>query len=306
MTAALSVNTDEQFMIPPKAIEMIERLPDGELELTGDDKIIHLKAKGVNGKYVTTAVADFPEIPVITGPTQSIKLDGDELQGKISAVVPAILDNPPREVMGGALFDADGNKLNIVSSDGVRLMHATMDYSGEFDMVVPKNALQKLLSVGLSGNVEVTYTANKALFKTDEYTLFTRLLEGDFVDYKAVKPAEKVITEIDRKSIISSLSRAVLCIDDKTPLPIEANFTDLQVNLKIHSPLLEYAETLPLERPVTEPVRIGMNTRFFLETLKAFGEDDVNISLGGSTAPMVLVGDGLKAVLMPVILKEAQ
>lgn len=306
MTATLSTETNESFMIPPKAIEMIERLPDGELEITGTDKMISLKAAGVKGKYVTTSVADFPEIPMVDGNLQSVTLNGDELQSKLSAVIPAVPDTSTRPVMMGVLLDADGKKLNIVACDGVRLMHAIMDYSGEFNVVVPKAAMQKLLSIGLSGDIEITYTANKALFKTDDFTMFTRLLEGDFLDYNAATPSNKIITEVDRKTIVNSLSRAVLCIDDKALLPIEANFMESEVSLKMHSPLLEYAETLSLEQPVSELVRIGVDTRRFLEVLKAFDDDNVQISLGGSCSPMVLTGDGLSAMLMPVKLKEAK
>jgi len=306
ITAPLSTDTQEQFIIPTKAIEMIEKLPDGELEITADDEVILLKVGGVKSKYITTPVSDFPEVPTIDETTKSISLDGVELQNHISAVMYAVPDSAPKAIMNGVLLESSGGILNIVACDGARISHSKMEYPGEFQMVVPKASMQKLLSIGLSGDVEIIYSANKVIFKTNEFSMFTRLLEGEFLDYKSATPKNTIVTEIDRKTIVNSLSRAVLCVDDRSPLPIEAHFSGSEVSLKINSPLSEYSETIQLENPISKPVRIGLNTRFFLECLKSFDAGDIRLTLESETSPITISEGDLFTILLPVRLKEAQ
>lgn len=305
LTAMLGTNTDEQFIIPPKAIEMIEKFPNGEIEIAGDDKTIMLKADGPKSKYVTFSVADYPEIYAVKN-TKSVSLDGDKLQDCIVHVLYSVPDSSLNPVQTGMLLEATSGALHIVACDGVRLAHSWMPYDGEFNLVVPKASMQKLLSIGLSGPVEITYASNKAVFKSAEYTMFTRLLEGEFVDYNAAVPNNTNIVEIDRKSLINSLGRAALCIDGNNMVPIAMSFEGSELRMKADSPIMEYSDTLLLENSIKEPVTLGINAKYLLDALKSFDGDIVKIALGGASMPLVISEVDTIAMIMPAILKGEQ
>ena len=307
LTATLSTDTDEEFIIPPKAIEMIEKFPSGEIEIVGNDKDISLKCNGTKSRYVTTAVRDYPETFSLPPQTQTATIDGTLLRDYAESVLYAVPDNCMREIQTGVLLDADGEKLHMVACDGARIAHSWMEYGGKINLVIPKASFQKLLSVGMTGPVTISYTSNKAVFSSEEYALFTRLLEGDFIDYKTVQPTNDNVAEIDRKALIESLARAVLCIDGSNMVPIVMDFNGNSLSMRANSPIMAYSDELNLESPVKAPVTLGINAKFLQDALKSLDGDVVKIAIGGATKPLFITEGDTLAMVMPVHLKgEAQ
>lgn len=305
MTATLDGSQGDEFILPPKAIEMIEKLPDGWVEITAKNDTVTLKAEGTRSRYQTIPAQEFPEIGKITsGEPHHASIDDAELQDRISSVLYAVSDNPAKPIATGAQMKAEGGKLHIAGCDGYRIAHSEMNYEGDLDIVVPKATLQKIISLDLDGPVEITYTSNRAAFSAKEFTVFTRLLEGEFVDYRHMIPEGKFKVEIDRRELIESLNRAAICIAREKAMPLRMEFSGSSLNMEINSPTMEYADTVQLENEIAEPLVIGANTYFLLDALKSFSDDNVSMALSEATRPIVITADDMTAVVMPVRLQE--
>ena len=305
MTATLSGAESDEFILPPKAIEMIEKLPDGWVEITAKNDTVTLKTEGTRSRYQTIPAQEFPEIGEITSrESHHASIDGSELQDRISSVLYAVSDNSTRPIATGAQMRTESGKLHIAGCDGYRLAHSEMEYDGSLDIVVPKATLQKIISLNLDGPIEITYTSNRAAFSAKEFTVFTRLLEGEFVDYKRMIPEEKFKVEVDRRALIDSLNRAAICIAREKAMPLRMEFSGNSLNLEINSPTMEYADTVQLESDAAEPLVMGVNTYYLLDALKSFSDDNASIALNSATQPIVITADDMTAVVMPVRLQE--
>lgn len=153
MTATLSTNTDESFVIPKNAIELIEKLPAGTLDITEKDENITIKSTNGRSRFKTfpANTLDF-EVPEVEN-NLLFEIDSEKLLNAIKSVLYAVPVNPVKPVMGGVKVESNGTHLNIVACDGYRVAWNKIEYSGNLNVVIPRKTIEKLLSLNLSGNI---------------------------------------------------------------------------------------------------------------------------------------------------------
>ena len=91
----------------------------------------------------------------------------------------------------GSKFEIKNNELNVISADGIRIAIRKESLLHEdFDFVVPAKTLSELLRLLSDDESKIKQTAsvdrNQGIFSIDKYTVFSRLLEGDFFDYTKI------------------------------------------------------------------------------------------------------------------------
>ena len=103
----------------------------------------------------------------------------------IGHVIYAAADSSSATQMMGVYFEGGENKIKLVALDGhvVAVDSIPTDGTADMKLIVPKTVAKKLVSMGIIDDVAVTYTKNRAVFKSKEYTIYTRLIEGKYFDY---------------------------------------------------------------------------------------------------------------------------
>ena len=170
----------ESFIIPERAFDLINNLPDGEMEISAAaGNIITIKADKIKNKYQTLDPAQFPATASQEeGSELTIKADTLlESIKRVSYAVPAQGNNP---VMSSMCLQASGGQLNFVGLDGHVLAWDKVEYSGEFELLIPKNTVDKLKSLGMSGDVQIRHSKTGAVFITEDFEVYTRLIEGEY------------------------------------------------------------------------------------------------------------------------------
>lgn len=94
---------------------------------------------------------------------------------RVSYAVPAQNTNT---VMTAMCLQATGGHLNFAGLDGHVLAWDKIDYDGEFELLIPKNTVDKMKSLGLSGEVQIRHNKTGAVFITEDFEIYTRLIEG--------------------------------------------------------------------------------------------------------------------------------
>jgi len=300
LTAALAAEEESPFVLPTRAIELIENLPDGPIEITPRDHQITIKADKIKNSFQSIDPSIYPEWsekPETDG--QAVTLEGKDLHEALNSILYACAPNTEtKRTMTGVSMACEGDGLNLVACDGYRLAWHTIPYESPINMIVPKEAIQKLLQMDLSGQVEVICN-NTATFKLEGYTLMTRLIEGPYLDYKKHFPQYDRSIIVNRRALIASVSRAEICADEehaKVVLSIEGS----TIIVKSQSPVGAYTEELPTENPIAEPIKIAFNSRYLLDCLKSYQCENLEVALGSSLQPMVTDDGHLKSMVLPV------
>ena len=290
----------ESFIIPERAFDLINNLPDGEMEISAAaGNIITIKADKIKNKYQTLDPAQFP--------TTASQDEGSELRIKaemllesmkrVSYAVPAQNTNT---VMTAMCLQAAGGQLNFAGLDGHVLAWDKIDYDGEFELLIPKNTVDKMKSLGLSGEVQIRHNKTGAVFITEDFEIYTRLIEGEYFKYQTLFKELPLHTVVSRIAILDAMTRAKMCTEERCPVKFEMDGSALSLSIKDNT--TDYHETIELQEDIAETLTIGFDARLVLETLKAFDCENVGLSFGGPKMPMIVEAEDsdFKTIVLPV------
>ena len=290
----------ESFIIPERAFDLINNLPDGEMEISAAaGNIITIKADKIKNKYQTLDPAQFP--------TTASQDEGSELRIKaemllesmkrVSYAVPAQNTNT---VMTAMCLQAAGGQLNFVGLDGHVLAWDKIGYDGEFELLIPKNTVDKMKSLGLSGEVQIRHNKTGAVFITEDFEIYTRLIEGEYFKYQTLFKELPLHTVVSRIALLDAMTRAKMCTEERCPVRFEMDGGALSLSIKDNT--TDYHETVELQEDIAEALMIGFDARLVLETLKAFDCENVGLSFGGPKMPMIVEAEDsdFKTIVLPV------
>ncbi|MGN0666231.1 MAG: DNA polymerase III subunit beta [Huintestinicola sp.] len=292
--------------------EIIRKMPSEEVTIEIDEKL-KTTIKGENAEYNILALSadDYPSIPDYDK-SDSFSISQAILKNMISQTIFAVSVSDNKPILTGELFDISDKIFNLVAIDGFRLAVRTEKISSDdhHKFVVKAKALAevaKLLKDDDEKKVSMYITKKHVVFEINGYFVFSRLLEGEFHNYKGSIPANHS-TEIvlNTKDLIASLERCLLLVVEQTKAPVKCIFEDGQVKISCSSSLGKLSDVFPVEIS-GQRVEIGFNCRFLLDALKASESDKVKLLLNGGLSPMKIVpieGDDYTFLVLPVRLKS--
>ena len=305
-------------MEPGKAVlsaklfsDIVRRTPAETVTVSVDEKNMATLESGYSRfSIIGIPAEEFPELPKLSDSTQ-ISLPGALLKSMIRQTLFAIAESDAKPIHQGSLFSLENGILDVVSVDGYRLAvrREPVDFSEDLSFVVPGKTLSELLKLIKDSEEPVVISAGRRhiLFKIDNYTVISSLLEGEFLNYKAAIPPESQ-TEVVLKTreAIDSVERVSLLITDRLKSPIRCLFDNNEVKLNCTTSMGRASDQLDVEM-TGQSVEIGFNNRYLLEALRNTECDEVKVQLGGPLSPMKVVpkeGDSFLFLVLPVRLKS--
>ena len=305
-------------MEPGKAVlsaklfsDIVRRTPAETVTVSVDEKNMATLESGYSRfSIIGIPAEEFPELPKLSDSTQ-ISLPGALLKSMIRQTLFAIAESDAKPIHQGSLFSLENGILDVVSVDGYRLAvrREPVDFSEDLSFVVPGKTLSELLKLIKDSEepVEISAGRRHILFKIDNYTVISSLLEGEFLNYKAAIPPESQ-TEVVLKTreAIDSVERVSLLITDRLKSPIRCLFDNNEVKLNCTTSMGRASDQLDVEM-TGQSVEIGFNNRYLLEALRNTECDEVKVQLGGPLSPMKVgpkEGDSFLFLVLPVRLKS--
>lgn len=291
--------------------DIVRRTPAETVTVSVDEKNMATLESGYSRfSIIGIPAEEFPELPKLSDSTQ-ISLPGALLKSMIRQTLFAIAESDAKPIHQGSLFSLENGILDVVSVDGYRLAvrREPVDFSEDLSFVVPGKTLSELLKLIKDNEepVEISAGRRHILFKIDNYTVISSLLEGEFLNYKAAIPPESQ-TEVVLKTreAIDSVERVSLLITDRLKSPIRCLFDNNEVKLNCTTSMGRASDQLDVEM-TGQSVEIGFNNRYLLEALRNTECDEVKVQLGGPLSPMKVVpkeGDSFLFLVLPVRLKS--
>ena len=210
--------------------DIIRKLPENsEIEvISNDGKLLNLRSGNSRFSLGCLPKEDFPIIEV-EDIGNKINIDSQSLLKLLDKTKFAISNEETRYFLNGLYFSIikknESNFITIVGTDGHRL--AKMDYINNDlkedipGVIIPKktiNELSKLLSDYL-GDIEININTNKILFFIDNSVLISKLIDGNFPDYKRVIPNDNLnILHVNRSDFSSAVDRVSTIANEKSPV----------------------------------------------------------------------------------------
>ncbi len=278
--------------------EIIRRLPDGDVTIDVNDQ--NYVARISCGASVINIQGfdgvEYPEPPEVEE-TFRFELSQNVLRRMIKKTSPFIATTETkRPVLNGALFHIrDKNVLKMVATDGRRMAVGTTYLQKELEttkFVVPGLTLRELLKLMKEDetDVEIIVSKRRAIFDFGYYRLYTRLLEGEYLNYDPILNSDSTtIINVNNRIFTNSLERALLIINDddqnakrnKAPVRLSIDMQRIDINCitargQVHD---------EVDAGITgDPIMIGFNCRYLMDAISACDDEFIKMELSTPTA----------------------
>ena len=197
----------------------------------------------------------------------------------------------------------------MVATDSYRLSvkETKLDaaLAGNFEANVPARALQELTRIVQHESAEtlsVSVRANQVVFAAGGVVLSSRLIDGQFPNYRQLLPDTYEHELRLAGGEISEVVRRISLLAQKNA-PLRLAFTEGELTVSARTPDVgEARETIPVPF-AGEPLEIGFNPEFLRDGLEAVETGDVLLRLISPLRPGLLEaadGSGFQYLLMPI------
>jgi len=300
-----------------KLLSIIKELPDDEIVLTVDDSmIININSKSVKGSYVLygTGSEEFPDLPEVKN-ENAIEIEQPVLREMIKKVIYAAANDTIKPVFNSVyLVSEKPGTLSAIATDSRRLAMITRTIESESivgeGIILPLktvNELSRLLTN--SGTCKLSFDSNQCYFQINETEIISRIVNGQFPNYKQIIPKEyshRVIIETAR--ILDSVKRSMIFTREPANKIIMTFNRDV-LNIEANTPELGKAEEeLPIETDSKEKIFLGINAQFLMDTIKQLDSFSFVCGITGQMSPVTIIPEDDKnyiSVIMPIQIKTA-
>ena len=309
----------EQGSTVVKAImfsEIIRKLPDTEIYITLNYKnLLEIECEGSLYKLATMNPEEFPELPKIEI-ENSIEVDQNVLKNMIRKTIFAVSSEESRPIFTGCLFEIENNKLTLVAVDGFRLALRSIylnKQSNNFKAVIPGktlNEVNKIISDAFEP-VKIGVSKNQALFEMDNCKVVTRILDGEFLNYKNVIPSNwETRIKVSKNSIQNSFERVSLisasAVEKEKKYPVKVQVDIGKVTISCTNQTGDAKEELYVSTE-GKNLEAGFNPKYFLDSLKAIDDEEVYVEFGSSISPCLIKSienNDYTYMILPIRLRE--
>ena len=296
--------------------EIIRKLPDTEIHITLNDKnLLEIECEGSLYKLATMNPEEFPELPKIEV-ENSIEIDQTLLKNMIRKTIFAVSNEESRPIFTGCLFEIENNKLTVVAVDGFRLALRSIflnKQSNNFKAVIPGKTLNEVNKILLDSfePVKIGVSKNQALFEMDNCKIVTRILDGEFLNYKNVIPSNwETRIKVNKNNIQNSFERISLIssstVEKEKKYPVKVNVDIGKITISCTNQTGDAKEELYVSTE-GKNLEAGFNPKYFLDSLKAIDDEEVYIEFGSSISPCLIKStenNDYTYMILPIRLKE--
>ncbi|MDR3207912.1 MAG: DNA polymerase III subunit beta [Oscillospiraceae bacterium] len=297
--------------------DIVRRLPDDVISFSLNDKLVmHISCGQAVYDIASCLEGDaYPQMPEVVGERAAV-LPQKALREMIRGTLFAVSDNDAKVVHTGSRFIWEDGGLTLVSVDGYRLALRRQPVEGApppEDFVVPGQALrelERLLSDEEDKTVSLILGGRHILFELGGATLITRLLDGDFLNYKTAVPQEQPITaRLSARALADSIERVSLLVSEKIKNPVRVKVDGNGLLLSCVTALGSAQDFCPAQVDGALPehgLEIGFNHRYLLDALRALPDEECVLLLQNPLSPCVIApteGNGFVYMILPVRLR---
>ncbi|MEG1004027.1 DNA polymerase III subunit beta [Clostridium sp.] len=287
--------------------EIIRKLPSSEIKIeTLENDTVQITCEKSVFNVVYMNADEFPELPKLN---QDMKVEVPQniLKNMIKSTSFAIAQDETRPILQGVLFEIKDKNLNLVALDGYRLAirNEYLDSDINIEKVIPGKTLNEVSKIleDVNDLVEINFTNNHILFNLNKTRIISRLLEGKFVNYKSLLPQEhKLTVTVKKQDLQNGIERASLMAKDGNNNLIKLEIQDEAVIITSNSQLGKVREEVLINLQ-GEKIQIAFNSRYLIDVLKNFEEDEVILEMTSSVSPCIIKAkeaDNYKYLVLPV------
>jgi len=308
ISCVIPVNIQEPgaISVPAKRLgDIIRELPsENTVITTKKNNLVTIETETCQFKIMGLSKEEFPRLPEFQN-QEAVLLEQASLKQALGLTSFAVSFDETRYILNGILFKLNKNTVTFVATDGKRLAIADrklqQDTGKEFHILVPIKTIHELnRNLKEDGELSLILGNNQVLFDLGGVVIISRLIEGEFPDYRQViPPVSDNKVKISREQFLLAVKRAaLLSTPDYQAVKMEL-FKDRMVVSKSTPDIGESREEVKVEYRGRE-LAIGFNPNYLTDVLKNLGQEDIEFELTDSDKPAVIRAEGYLYIVLPM------
>jgi DNA polymerase-3 subunit beta len=292
--------------------DIIRKLPEStEIEIISNDgKILTLRAGKSKFSLGCLPKEDFPLIE-LGDPENQISIDPQKLLKLINKTRFAVSNEETRYFLNGIYFHKiqreNKDYLSLVATDGHRL--AKFDFQQNLEnipgVIIPKKTINELckLLAECDEEIKIDLNSNKIIFFINNSILISKLIDGNFPDYKRVIPKDNDnFLKINRSNFSFAVDRVSTITNEKLPV-IKFKLMKNLINLSSANNENGMATEDVIAEYGGKEMDIGFNSKYILEMINNLEDQEIILNFKDSSSPVIAHEESnpnLVYVLMPM------
>lgn len=240
---------------------------------------------------------DFPTLPRVEDGVE-ITLPVEKIIDGIRSVVYSASMSDIKPEISSVYIYSENNELVFVSTDSFRLaekrivVETKQDFPG---VIIPVKNVQECIKVftGVSEDVRVFVGENQISLQSDEIYFTSRIVDGNYPDYKQIIPSEsKTEAVVLKEDLIQSLRLVNVFSDSFNQILLKTNNKDGAITL--HSRNTDVGENhTSVDAAVSgDDVQMYLNHKYLSDCFSSVISDSINFSFNESNKPFLVKGVG--------------
>ena len=292
--------------------DMVRRLPSGEVSIyTNESGNATIRGGVAEFDILAMSASDYPDLPT-PGADHTLTIKAGMLRGMIEKTLYAVSQDDKKPAHTGELFAIEEDKLTVVALDGYRLAIVERPVQAEkhIRIIIPAKTLTEVNKLLGDDEDDVRISANRrfVVFNSGNYTILSRLIEGEFLNYANVIPNGcKTRVVLETRDFIDTIERASLIITERLKNPLRILFdASGKVTVRCQTNLGKVVDEFSAQVE-GDPVEIGFNNRYLLDALRNARCEKVVLELSGPLSPVKILpeeGEDFIYLVLPVRFKN--
>jgi DNA polymerase-3 subunit beta len=306
LTVEVGGERDGAAVVPARLVgDIVKALPAGAVSVQLDDEELSISAGRSQFSVRPLSLDDYPAQSEPSA--DPVTLSAAVMVDALRQVVRAASTDDARAVLTGVLLASEEDGLRMVATDSYRLAvrdlpETTVMAVGK-NVLIPGRALNELQRV--IGDVEelsVRLGEREATFEAGTTRLSTRLIEGEFPNYRNLLPSSYPnLLTVGKAAMLEAIRRVKILAQDSTPVRLTLGGDTVQITA-ITQDVGNAAEEIDAGYDGAE-MTVAFNPDYLAAGIDAIDSDDVTLATMDPMKPAVLRGvgnDDYLYLLMPV------
>lgn len=289
------VEEEGSFTVQAKTLsDYINLLPKENITLELINQNLRIQSKNSKTLMKGLESSEFPLIPQVESEI-NIEINGKKLKDALNNVSFAVSFDETRPEINGVFFDFNEKKLTLAATDSYRLAEKGIDLKNDVPQkgfIVPIKTIQELVRIINEEDdmLEIKISDNQILFSVGGAQLSSRLIEGQYPDYKQIIPTEhKTSIILNTADFINTVKRASLfCKSGSNDILLKFLPNENEIHVSANNLQIGESEARQSADIDGQENNIIFNYRFLLEGLQNIEETECIININTNTNPGLL------------------
>lgn len=292
------IEKEGEITIPARLFsDFVASLPNEKIEIELKDLTLNCQTANYKANIKGIEASEFPLIPEIKK-EKLLTVDAQELKEAILLTSIAASLEDTRPILTGVLLKFKADKLTLAATDSYRLAEKTVPLKEkvkkEAEVIIPVRSLQELARIIADSNypeVDIYLEENQILFRVDSVELISRLIEGQFPNYKQIIPESYDTKAVLKKEDFISVVKVANLFARENANSVKINFNPKKNILEVSAIASQVGDNnsqsgAKIEGQETE---IVFNAKYLLDVLANLSGKEVALEIGTKVNPTGLI-----------------